>query len=100
MIRAFLRHLGRVLLAAGTEPEAVRTNRSQELRAEDRTPVDDCAAYMPGAPAGDGPCETDGHYLCEGCTLISEASLVRRGLASRIEDRPEDPAWMLEAARR
>ena len=31
-----------------------------------RDPANPCADYAPGTPGGD--CESDGHYLCRGCS--------------------------------
>jgi DNA-directed RNA polymerase subunit RPC12/RpoP len=38
---------------------------------------DNCTAFEPGAP-GHGDCESDGHYMCLECELLSLAELRRR----------------------
>lgn len=37
----------------------------------------DCAQYRAGAP-GEGDCETDGHWLCVGCSQMAPSQLHRR----------------------
>jgi hypothetical protein len=44
-----------------------------------RDPDATCRAYFPvKAPSGDGPCESDGHYLCSGCEWITAERLAER----------------------
>lgn len=67
MIRATLRWLGRVLTDLGQPPAPdVITNRAQLLR--EPTPDDHCDSFEAGTPAGD--CQSDGHYLCVGCSCL------------------------------
>lgn len=40
-----------------------------------------CAHYEPGRP-GAGDCDTDGHYLCAGCSQMSAHAVRERGGAA------------------
>jgi hypothetical protein len=64
-MRALLRRFGRWIQDLGQEPEEVFDRANGE---RDPKPHDHCHEFRPGTASGD--CQTDGHYLCDGCSLM------------------------------
>ena len=70
-------------VAAWAQLEALVNGRSLMGTPGVRDPDAACEAFDPaGEPfeeaSGDGRCDTDGHYLCRECRLISTRALRRR----------------------
>lgn len=69
LIRALLRTVGQRLEALGREPLPPGEVHDRAYDQRDPKPEDHCYEFRPG-PAG-GDCETDGHYLCDGCDKMN-----------------------------
>jgi hypothetical protein len=64
----------RAITGRSRTPVGLPGNRDPEFR---------CLQYDPRRKRGEhGDCDTDGHYLCVGCTHISEYALAERGIDS------------------